>query len=162
MRNAMLAVVLSSVFVCGSAGVSAALVCPVPAPGANAAQDQTIAQAISAGDALADVGKLNAAIAALRAKGIGNAIIVDALIGAYCPGVARAALTDEQKRAQVRRFAARVTRTVYALDSVDAVILDVPFPPAVLDAVNARAAAEKVTPEAWVAGAIDRVLKGTK
>lgn len=163
MRNAVLAAVMSSLAVCGSAGTAAAFVCPVKSVGANAAQDRAIAAAIPAGDGLADAAKLDAAIGALRAKGIGNAIMIDALISAYCPGVARdAALSDEGKRAQVRRFAARVTRRVYALETAEAVILDVPFRPEVADMINARAAAERISPEAWVANAIDRALKGPR
>ncbi len=71
-------------------------------------------------------------------------------------------MSDDQKRAQVRRFASRIVRVVYALDSADAVILDVPFRPSVIDAINAKAAAERISPEAWVANAIDRDLKAAR
>ncbi len=119
-----------------------------------------IAKAIPAGDALDEVTKLNAAVGDLRAKGISSAIVVDSLIASYCPTVARnTALSDDQKRARVARFASRIVRVVYALDSADAVILDVPFRPAAIDAINAKAAAERISPEAWVANAIDRDLK---
>jgi hypothetical protein len=160
MRNAVLAALTSALFVCGSLGNAAALVCPVPSAGATEAQAKEIAAAIPAGDALGDGAKLGAAISALRGKGIGNAILVDGLIAAYCPSVARlSGMTDEQKRAQVRRFAARTVRAVYAFDSTEAVILDVPLAPIVAAAVNAMAAAEKVTPEAWIANAVGRALK---
>lgn len=160
MRNAVLAAVMSSLFVCGSFSDAAAFVCPVPAAGANAAQAKEIAAAVPAGDGLDDATKLNAAIAALRAKGIGSAVLVDSLIAAYCPSVARSSgMTDDQKRAQVRRFAARAVRAVYALDSTEAVILDVPLAPNVAAAVNAKAAAEKISPEAWIANAVGRALK---
>lgn len=163
MRSALLAAMMSSLFVCGSVEASAAFVCPVKSVGTNAAQDQAIAAAIPAAAALDDGTKLDAAVTALRAKGVSNAIIVDSLISSYCPAVARnTALNDDQKRAQVRRFAARMTRIVYALDSVDAVILDVPFRPGVADAINAKAAAEKISPEAWVAKAVDRELKAAR
>lgn len=160
MRNAVLVAMMTSLLVCASGNAAYAFVCPVKSVGANAAQDQAIAQAIPSGDALDDAAKLNAAIAALRAKGVSNAVIVDSLIASYCPAVARnTALNDDGKRAQVRRFAARIVRVVYSLDSAEAVILDVPFRPGVVEAINARAAAERVSPEAWVANAIDRVLK---
>jgi hypothetical protein len=71
-------------------------------------------------------------------------------------------LSDDQKRAQVRRFAARAVRVVYSLDSADAVILDVPFAPGVLAAINAKAAAERISPEAWVANAVGRDLKAAR
>lgn len=160
MRNIVLAAVMSSLFVCGSLSDAAAFVCPVPSAGATDAQAKEIVAAIPAGDALDDGAKLSAAIAALRAKGIGNAVLVDSLIAAYCPSVARVSgMTDAQKRAQVRRFAARTVRAVYALDSTEAVILDVPLAPSVAAAVNAKAAAEKMTPEAWIANAVGRALK---
>jgi hypothetical protein len=53
-------------------------------------------------------------------------------------------------------------RVVYSLDSAEAVILDVPFRPDVIDAINARARAERISPEAWVAQAIDRDLKAAR
>ncbi|MGD9920575.1 MAG: hypothetical protein AB7V13_03885 [Pseudorhodoplanes sp.] len=160
MRNAVLAAMLSWLVVCGSAGASAALECPVKSVGTTAAQDQAIAAAIPAGDALDDVTGLNAAVASLRAKGIGNAILIDSLIASYCPAVARdAALSEAQKRARVSRFAGRIARVVYGLESADAVILDVPFRPDVMSQINAKAVAEKVSPQDWVANAIGRVLK---
>jgi hypothetical protein len=163
MRNTFSAVILSGLVVCGSGGASAAFECPVKSVGASAAQDQAIAKAIPAGDALGDVTKLNAAVTDLRAKGVSNAILIDSLISSYCPAVARnTALSDDQKRAQVRRFASRILRVVYSLDSADAVILDVPFRPGVVDAINAKAAAERISPEAWVANAIDRDLKAAR
>jgi hypothetical protein len=156
MRTAVFAAMISSLMVCGSGHAAYAFVCPVKSVSANAAQDQAIPQ----GDVLDDAVKLSAAITALRAKGASNAIIVDSLIASYCPVVARnSALNDDAKRAQVRRFAARMVRVVYSLDSAEAVILDVPFLPGVNDAINARAAAERVSPEAWVANAVDRMLK---
>ena len=155
MRNAVLAAVMSSLFVCGSVSASAAFVCPVIGRRecrAGSGDRQAIRR-----DALDDAAKLSAAIAALRAKGVSNAMIVDSLIASYCPAVARnTALSDDAKRAQVRRFAARMVRVVYSLDSADAVILDVPFRPGVVDAINAKAAAERISPEAWVANAVDR------
>jgi hypothetical protein len=163
MRNAISAAMLSSLVVCGSAGASAAFECPVKSVGANAAQDQAIAAAVPAGDALDDVSKLNAAVASLRATGIGNAVVIDSLISAYCPTVARSTvLNDEQKRAQVRRFAGRITRVVYGLESAEAVILDVPFRPDVIAQINARAAAERISPEAFVANAVTRDLKAAR
>jgi hypothetical protein len=160
MRYAVL-LAMMSLFFCASA--EAAFVCPVKSVGTNPAQDQAIAAAIPAGNALDDVTKLNAAVTALQAKGVSNAVLVDSLISSYCPTVAgNSALTDDQKRAQVRRFAGRIVRLVYSLESADAVILDVPFAPNVIAAINARAAAEKISPEAWVAKAIARDVKVKK
>jgi hypothetical protein len=162
-RNAALAAMLSLLFVCGSAGAAGALVCPVPSAGANAAEKQAIAAALPAGHALDDAAKLDAAVTALRARGVSNASVVDGLIASYCPTVARdTGLSDQEKRTLVRRFAARIVQLVYALDSAEAVILDVPFRPDVMAQINARAAAERVSPEAWVADAIGRELKQSR
>jgi hypothetical protein len=156
MRKVVLAALAALLFVCGSVRESAALVCPVPQAGDAGA-------AIASGEALDDAAKRDAAIAALRGKGVGNGAIVDSLVAAYCPAVERdSALTEAQKRAKVRRFAARVARTVYNFQDVEAVILDVPFAPDVAAQINARAAAEKVSPEAWVAEAITRALKAAR
>jgi len=155
--------VAAATVVLASAPASAAFVCPVKSVGASGAQNRAIAKAIPAGHALDDVTKLNAAVTALRAKGVSNALLVDSLIASYCPAVARStALTDNQKRAQVQRFASRIVRLVYSLESEDVVILDVPLAPAVAAAVNARAAFEKVSPENWVAKTIARDLKAAR
>ena len=160
MRHAVL-VAMTSLFFCASA--EAAFVCPVKSVGTSAAQDQAIAAAIPAGNALDDVTKLNAAVTALRTKGVSSAVLVDSLISSYCPAVARnTALNDEQKRAQVRRFASRIVGLVYSLESADAVILDVPFAPGVIATINARAAVEKISPEVWVAKAVERDLKAVR
>ncbi|WP_428030111.1 hypothetical protein [Ancylobacter sp.] len=126
----------------------------------EASQAATIRAALPTGDGLDAPDALDAAVDSLRAKGIGSGLIIDGVITAYCPSVAaQAGLTDAQKTEQLAGFASRVTRTVYSLDSEDAVILDVAFPPAILNVINDRADAAKVTPEAWVRGAVDAALK---
>jgi hypothetical protein len=133
-----------------------ALECPVPAAGGQGAEIRAL---LPTGDAFADVARLNASVATLRQKGISQALIIDGLIGAYCPLVAaNAGLTDAQRTARVRQFAARIARTVYALDSADEIILDVPFAPAAVEAINARAKAAGMSPESWVADAVGKVL----
>ncbi|WP_371346180.1 hypothetical protein [Ancylobacter sp. IITR112] len=126
----------------------------------EAAQAATIKKVLPSGDGLDQADALDAAVDGLRAAGFGSGLIIDGVIAAYCPSVAaKAGLTDAQKRQQVATFASRVTRTVYSLDSADAVILDVPFPPEILNAINAKAAAAKVSPEAFVRQAVDAALK---
>lgn len=150
MRKVVLAAVAASLLVCGSVSESAALVCPTPQAGDAG---------IATGDALENVTKRGEAIAALRSKGLSNGAIIDSLIAAYCPAVgSNSALSEAQKTAAVRSFASRITRTVYGLDDVEAVILDVPLPPNVAAAVNERAAARNVSPEAWVARVVTRAV----
>jgi len=139
---------------------AAALECPVQPIAAGTAQARDISAVIPAGDALDDVAKLNTAVTALRQQGVSQAVIIDNLIAAYCPTVARnASLNEQQKAAKVRRFASQMVRTVYGLGSAEQVILDVPFSPGVADAINSKARSEGIAPETWVANAIDAYLK---
>ncbi len=139
---------------------AAPFVCPAKVVGADASQVPQITSVMPAGDALDDVAKLNAAVATLRERGISSGIIIDNLISAYCPVVAaNASMNDQQKTAQVRRFAAKVVRIVYALDSAEDIILDVPFQPGVMNVINSRASAERLAPEQWVANAVGSYLK---
>jgi hypothetical protein len=146
-----------------SALSAAPLVCPAKIVAADSAQVPQITSAIPPGDALDDVAKLNAVVSTLRTRGIGSAIIIDNLISAYCPVVAaNAALNDQQKTAQMRRFASKIVRIVYGLDSGDDIILDVPFKPDVMNVINSKAIAERLAPEEWVANAVGSYLKGAR
>jgi len=96
----------------------------------------------------------------LRRQKVSSALIIDNLVGAYCPTVAAdAVLTDTQKARRVQQFAVRVTRAVYSVESADDIILDVPFRPGAVDAINAKAQAAGVSPETWVAQTVDSALK---
>ncbi len=111
------------------------------------------------GDPLDDPAKLDAAIDTLRRQGLSSALIVDGLIGSYCPIVAAdASLTVPQKTSRVQKFAMRITRLVYSFEGAEDIILDVPFDPPVVDAIRSKAAAAGVTPEKWIAEAVDTVL----
>lgn len=111
------------------------------------------------GDPLDEPAKLDAAIDAMRAQGLGSASIIDGLIGTYCPIVAEnASLSDAQKTSRLQRFAVRLTRLVYSFEGADEIILDVPFSPPVVDAIKAKAAEAGMTPEKWVATVVDTGL----
>lgn len=126
----------------------------------EAAQAAKIKALLPSGDAFDKVEQLNAAVTQLKSEGANPVLVIDTLIAAYCPVVAaQPGLSDAQKTTRVARFAARITRTVFALDGADAIILDVAFPPAVVDAINAKARAAGVTPEAWIQGAVTSALK---
>lgn len=131
-----------------------------PAKPLEAAQAANIKALLPTGDAFDHVDRLNTAVSTLRAQGVNQVLVIDNLIAAYCPEVAaQAGLTDAQKSARVARFAARITRTVYALDGADEIILDVSFPPLVVDAINAKARAAGVSPEAWIQSTVNAALK---
>lgn len=137
---------------------SAAFQCP--AQPLEAARASTISAALPTGDAFNDPAALVAAVSALRAEGVGLPLIVDNLIAAYCPTVAgQAGLSDAEKTQAVNRFAARATRTVYNLDSADAILIEVAFPPLVMDSINAKAKESGVSAAEWVRRVVERVLE---
>ncbi len=123
-------------------------------------QPAAVKALLPAGNGLDDPAKLNAAVGAMRAQGVSQGVIIDNLIAAYCPLVAgNAALSDAQRATRVTRFASQIARTVYALDGADQIILDVSFPPSVVAAINAKASAAGVSPEAFIEGAVAGALK---
>ncbi len=139
-------------------GAWAAFECPRPVGGPVAASD--VAKLLPAGDPLDNPLALNAAVDALRKQGLGAPLIIDALVGAYCPTVAGdPALSDAARTARVRTFAAQITRVAYALLSEDEVILDVPFSPATLAAIRAKAKAANLSPETFIAAAAAAAAK---
>jgi len=111
------------------------------------------------GDPLDNPALLNSAVDKLRASGLSRALIIDGVMGAYCPMVAaNASYSDAQKTARMSAFAGRTVRVVYALESADAVILDVPLPPPVVDSLNAKARAAGVSPTDWLVGLISSAV----
>ena len=111
-------------------------------------------------NAMTDVGLLNVAIGTLRRDGMSKSLIIDHLIGAYCPMIARdAALTDADKATLVRRFSVEVTRLVYSLESGLDIIINVPLTPDVVDAVNSTAKEQGLSGPAWIAMTIDNALQ---
>ena len=137
--------------------------CPAQVSPGESPQTKEIDALIPVRNAFEDVAKLNAAVLVLRQQGVSQPLIVNRFITAYCPIVAaETTLSDAQKTALVRRFAARIVRTVYSLDNEEEVILDVPFQPAVIDVINAKANTAGLSPEEWVANAIDGYLAATR
>lgn len=131
-----------------------------PAKPLEAAQAASIKALLPSGDAFEQVDRLDAAVNLLKAQGVNPVLVVDNLIAAYCPLVAeRTGLSDAQKASRVTRFAAHVTRVVYSLAGADEIILDVAFPPLVVDAIRARAQAAGVSPEAFIQAAVNAALK---
>lgn len=126
----------------------------------EAAQAAKVKALLPTGDAFEKVESLNAAVNTLKAQGANPVLVIDSLIAAYCPLVAsQTGLSDQQKTVRVTRFAARITRTVFAIDGADEIILDVAFPPLMVDAINAKARAAGVSPEAWIQSTVSTALK---
>ena len=135
------------------------LVCPTGAAAQSIPTEQ-LKPLFAEGSIVERTAGLNRIVTALRDRGMNAGAIVDNLISAYCPVVAaNAALNDRQKTMTVRQFAAQVARAVYTPDSADEIILDVPLPPAIANALNGKAQAERISPQEWAARAIANDLK---
>ena len=89
-----------------------------------------------------------------------KSLIIDHLVGAYCPMVVRdAPLTETEKADLVRRFTGQVTMLVYSLESGLDIIINVPLTPDVVDAVNIVAKRQGMSAPAWIAMTIDNALQ---
>ena len=89
-----------------------------------------------------------------------KSLIINHLIGVYCPMIARdAALNDLEKATLVQRFSGQVTRQVYSLESGLDIIINVPLGPDIVDAVNNRAKEQGLSGPAWIAMTIDNALQ---
>jgi hypothetical protein len=132
--------------------------CPtMPLEDAKAAEVKAL---LPTGDAYDRIDRLSSAVAALKAAGASPVIVIDRLIASYCPLVAaESGLTDAQKTAKVMRFAARVTRTVYSPDDAATIVLDVALPSAMVAAIDAKAKAAGVSPDAWIRNTIAAALQ---
>ncbi|MBQ0819825.1 hypothetical protein HPT29_021265 [Microvirga terrae] len=100
-------------------------------------------------------------VADFRKNGMKPALVVDYLVGAYCPLVANdATLSDPQKTDRVRRFARQVTGLAYGQSGQEEleVLLDVPLVPTVLSQVEQAAAGAGMSRAAWIERAIKRQL----
>lgn len=118
-----------------------------------------IEAALPAGDPLEDPVRLNASIDMLKGDGLSKAMIINHLIGAYCPSVAdTATLSDAQKAAAIRRFATKVTLLVYDYEDEKEIILDVPLKPTLVDEVHFRAQQEGLSVDSWFQKTIQQAL----
>lgn len=131
--------------------------CPTPTP---VTTNQTVIQlALPSGDAFHDPDALVQAVTELHADGVSLAETVHSLIAAYCPVVASDTnLSDTQKTQEVQRFATRITSVVYGLDSANEILLNVPFPPVIMDSIAQKARQAGVRPEEWVRDVVELAL----
>lgn len=110
--------------------------------------------------AMADVGRLTATIDGLQRERLAKSWIVDHLVSAYCPMVAQdSSLTDAEKAASIRRFSGQITQLVYSLESGLNVIINVPFTPDVVDAINAKAHSQGLSGPAWISMTVENALR---
>jgi hypothetical protein len=134
--------------------------CPSPFKPNTPAKLEEIKGLLPNVNAMADIGQLNVTIDTLRREGMPKNLIIDHLIGAYCPMIAQeTSLTESDKAALVRRFSGQVTRLVYSLGSGLDIIINVPLTPDVVDAVNRIAGKQGLSGPAWIAMTIDNALQ---
>jgi hypothetical protein len=145
----------------GAPGFAAAqFECPHPLKPSTPATLAEIKSQLPDGNAMADVGRLTATIDALRREGQPKSQIIDHLVVAYCPIVAQdSSLTDAEKAASVRRFSGQITHLVYSLESGLDIIINVPFTPDVVDAINAKARKQGLSGPAWIAMTVENALQ---
>ena len=106
---------------------------------------------------------LASAISRLENEGMMKGEIVDHVVASYCPTVnALPNLSDREKDMLVTRFASHLAETIYApgRSNIDAIILDVPVPPALYSKVKEAAEQHKESQDAFVLQAL-RQAAGT-
>jgi hypothetical protein len=134
--------------------------CPSPFKPNTPAKLEEIKGLLPNVNAMTDIGQLNVTIDTLRREGMPKNLIIDHLIGAYCPMIAReASLTESEKATLVRRFSGQVTQLVYSLESGLDIIINVPLTPDIVDAVNSMARKQGLSGPAWIAMTIDNALQ---
>ncbi len=134
--------------------------CPNPFTPTTPAKLEQIKGLLPDVNTMSNIDQLTVAINTLRREGMAKSLIVDHLIGAYCPMVARDnSVIDAEKATLVRRFSGQVTRLVYSLESNLDIIINVPLTPDVVDAVNTIAKKQGLTGPAWIEMTIDNALQ---
>ncbi len=107
--------------------------------------------------------RLGELLADLRQSGMKPALIVDQLIGAYCPLVAADhTLSDKQKADRVRRFAHAVTGLAYGPADSDEVevLVQTALTPDLLRQVDQAASRVGISRDEWIERAIMQQLAG--
>jgi hypothetical protein len=114
--------------------------CPLPHGLDAPTKLQEIQRLLPDGNAMADPDRLNATVDTLRRDGMPKSLIIDHLLGAYCPMVSQErSLTEAEKSARLQRFTSQITRLVYSLESGLDIIINVPLTPDVVAVLNATA-----------------------
>lgn len=144
----------------GSPARAAGLECPrleeLDTPAVPAEVDRLGAKGLM----LEQPAELQAAAAFLRQQGLSSDDAINHLIAFYCPAVAaEAGLSDDEKASRVRAFAAQASRTVLAESNVEDLVFHVPLDPDTAAAVSERASQAGVTPEEWIAQAVEGALR---
>jgi hypothetical protein len=134
--------------------------CPVLLGPDAPAKLQEIQRLLPDGNAMTDPGRLNATVDTLRRDGMPKRLIIDHLVGAYCPMVAQeSSLTEAEKTARLQHFTGQITRLVYSLESGLDIIINVPLTPDVVAVLNATATKQGLSGAAWIAMTVENALQ---
>jgi hypothetical protein len=140
---------------------AAAFTCPDAAAADMRGPAPSLSDLYSGADDVTASKRLGELMADLRKSGMKPALIVDHLIGAYCPLVAAdTTLSDKQRVDRVRRFAQVVTGMASVPpdpDEVD-VLVQTALAPALLSQVDQAASRAGISREEWIERAIERQL----
>ena len=143
--------ILVLVLVCGAGLIgsivrpadAAAFICPDTVTSDAPRNAPPLSDLYSGANNLAAGNRVGELVANLRKSGMKPALIIDHLVGAYCPLAANdGSLSDKQKAHRVRRFARQVTGLAYGQPGQDEldVLVDVPLTPTLLGQVDQAAA----------------------
>jgi hypothetical protein len=140
---------------------AAAFTCPDASGAAILGAAPSLAEFYSGANDVTASKRLGELMADLRKSGLKPSLIVDHLVGAYCPLVAAdSSLSDSQKTDRVRRFAQQVTGLAYMplqQDEVD-VLVQTTLAPELLTQVDQAASRGGVSRDEWIEQAIKRQL----
>ncbi|ANY77213.1 hypothetical protein BB934_02445 [Microvirga ossetica] len=161
--------ILVLVLVCGAGLIgsivrpadAAAFICPDTMTSDAPRNAPPLSDLYSGANNLAGGNRVGELVADLRKSGMKPALIVDHLVGAYCPLVANdGSLSDKQKADHVRRFARQVTGLAYGSSDQGEldVLVDVPLMPTLLGQVDQAAAGAGMSRDAWIERAIKQQL----
>ncbi|ANY80903.1 hypothetical protein BB934_23945 [Microvirga ossetica] len=161
--------VLLLILVCGAGLIgsivrpadAAAFTCPDTVTSDAPRNAPPLSDLYSGANNLAGGNRVGELVADLRKSGMKPALIVDHLVGAYCPLVANdGSLSDKQKADRVRRFARQVTGLAYGSSDQGEldVLVDVPLMPTLLGQVDQAAAGVGMSRDAWIERAIKQQL----
>ena len=138
---------------------AAALVCPDTTASDSPRTASTLREIYSGTTDMTASNRLGELVTGFRESGMKPALIVDHLIGAYCPlAAADHTLSDKQKADRVRQFAQQVTGLAYAgPDELD-VLVTIPLTPTLLGQVDQAAGRAGLSRDAWLERAIRQQL----
>lgn len=140
---------------------AAAFTCPDTVTSREPKTTSSLSALYAGADDVTASNRLSELMTDLRKSGMKPALIVDHLVGAYCPLVANDnSLSDKQRADRVRRFARQVTGLAYGPSDQDEldVLVEVPLMPTLLSQIDQAAAGAGISRDAWIERAIKQQL----